>query len=155
MAYNKSKAKGASFEAKIADILTKEFGKDFKRVPLSGALEWMKGDIICIEDTAWFPYTVECKHYATIDWNSLLTAKSNDMYSFWKQTLREAEVMKKLPLLIFRWDRSKDFVAYNDSIQVESYIEVKSFGYNFKVCLLDDWLRAIKSQTMLASSTIK
>lgn len=151
MAYNKSKAKGSSFEAKIAERFTSEFGKDFKRVPLSGALEWMKGDIICIEDTAWFPYTVECKHYASIDWNSLLTAKSNDMFSFWQQTLREANVMKKKPLLVFRWDRSKDYVAFDDDIEISEYIQVKSFGYTFKIALLDTWITTIKNQTDLAS----
>lgn len=150
MAYNRSKAKGSSFEAKIAERFTKEFGKDFKRVPLSGALEWMKGDIICIEDTAWFPYTIECKHYAEIDWNSLLTAKSNNMFSFWQQTQREALVMKKKPLLVFRWDRSKDYVAFNDSVELESYIEVKAFNNNFKIALLDDWITAIKNNSTLA-----
>jgi hypothetical protein len=150
MAYNRSKAKGSAFEAKIAERFTKEFGKDFKRVPLSGALEWMKGDIICIQDTAWFPYTIECKHYAELDWNNLLTAKSNDMYSFWHQTMREAAVMKKKPLLIFRWDRSKDYVAFEDNIVVTSYIEVKAFDVSFKIALLDDWITAIKNQTDLA-----
>ena len=151
MAYNKSKAKGSSFEAKIAERFTSEFGKDFKRVPLSGALEWMKGDIICIQDTAWFPYCTECKHYASLDWNSLLTAKSNDMFSFWKQTQREAEVMKKKPLLVFRWDRSKDYVAFDDDTEVKSFIMVNSFGHSFKIALLDDWIQAFKSQSNISN----
>lgn len=144
MAYNKSKAKGNAFEAKIAKRFTAEFGKEFKRVPLSGALEWMKGDIVCIKDTAWFPYCVELKHYKEINWNSLLTAKSADMYSFWEQTVREAEVMEKLPLLVFRWDRSKDYVAYADNIAVDNYLEVSSFGHKFKISLLDDWIEVVK-----------
>ena len=59
--------------------------------------------------------------------------------------------MKKRPLLIFRWNRSKDFVAYDDSIEISSFIHVKSFGYDFKIALFDDWLVAVKSQTDLAS----
>lgn len=152
MAYNKSKAKGSAFEAKIAKRFTEEFGKEFRRVPLSGALEWMKGDVICIKDTAWFPWCIEAKHYKEINWNSLLTAKSADMYSFWEQTQREAKVMDKEPLLIFRWDRSKDYVAYNDDIvKVADYIEVSSFGHRFKIALMDDWVTAVKNQTKLAS----
>jgi hypothetical protein len=151
MAYNKSKAKGSAFEAKIAASLTIDFGKQFRRVPLSGALEWMKGDIMCIVDTAWFPWCIECKHYKEINFNSLLTAKSADMYSFWEQTQREALVMEKKPLLIFRWDRSKDFVAYDDDIIVESFMEVNSFGHKFKIALLTDWVKAVKSQTDLAN----
>ena len=146
MAYNKSKAKGSAFEAKIAKLFTEEFGKDFKRVPLSGALEWMKGDIICIQDTAWFPYTIECKHYKEINWNNLLTAKSAEMYKFWEQTLREAEVMKKKPLLIFRWDRSKDYVAFDDDLDVVNCIEVNAFKMKFKIALLDEWLVEAKKQ---------
>jgi len=152
MAYNKSKAKGSAFEAKIAKRFTEEFGKEFKRVPLSGALEWMKGDIVCIKDTAWFPYTIEAKHYKEINWNSLLTAKSSDMFSFWEQTQREADVMEKKPLLVFRWDRSKDYVAFDDDTQLDNYLEVSSFGHYFKIALLDDWLVAIKNQTNLANS---
>ena len=52
--------------------------------------------------------------------------------------------MEKKPLLIFRWNRSKDFVAFNDNLIVDFYIEVKSFGCHFKVTKLDDWLIKIK-----------
>lgn len=146
---NKSKIKGSAYEAKITKLLTDEFKKEFRRVPLSGSLEWLKGDIFVPTDTAWFPYTIECKHYATIDWSNLLTAKTSDLHNFWKQTTREAEVMKRKPLLIFRWNRSKDYVAFNDDIIVDNYVEIQSFGNNFKICLLDEWLVAIKNQTDL------
>ena len=149
MAVNKSKVKGSAFEAKIAKILSQEFGREFRRVPLSGAIEYLKGDIWVPSDTSWFPYCIECKHYKEIQWNNFLTSKTTNMYSFWEQTVREAEVMDKKPLLIFRWDRSKDFVAYNDDLVVENYIEVSSFGHTFKISLLADWVTAIKNQTNL------
>ena len=66
------------------------------------------------------------------------------MLQFWRQAVREAEVMEKKPLLIFRWNRSKDFVAFNDNLIVDFYIEVKSIGCHFKVTKLDDWLTKIK-----------
>ena len=64
--------------------------------------------------------------------------------------VREAEVMRKKPLLIFRWNRSKDFVGWNDDIVVNHYVEIKSFGCHFKITQLDDWILALKSQTTLA-----
>ena len=146
---NAGKIKGSAYEAKIALLLSKEFGKEFRRVPLSGAIDYLKGDIWMPHDTAWFPYCIECKHYASIEWNNLLTSKTTDMYSFWAQTVREAEVMHKKPLLIFRWNRSKDFVAFSDEIVVDNYVEIKSFGHQFKIALLSEWLTAIKKQTNL------
>jgi len=147
---NAGKIKGSAYEAKIALLLSKEFGKEFRRVPLSGAIDYLKGDIWMPHDTAWFPYCIECKHYASVEWNNLLTSKTTDMYSFWAQTVREAGVMHKKPLLIFRWNRSKDFVAFSDEIIVDNYIEIKSFGHQFKIALLSEWLTAIKKQTNLA-----
>jgi hypothetical protein len=149
---NKSKIKGSAYEAKIATKLSEEFGKEFRRVPLSGSIDYLKGDIWTPHDTAWWPYCIECKHYSDIEWNNLLTSKTTDMLSFWRQAVREAEVMKKKPLLIFRWNRSKDFVAFNDEIQVSNCMHIKSFDCEFTIALLDQWLAAIKSQTNLANS---
>lgn len=148
---NRSKIKGSAYEAKIKDILNAAFPNiQFERVPLSGAIEYLKGDIWTPHDTAAWPWCIEAKHYAELEWNNLLTAKTTDILNFWKQTLREAEVMKKKPLLIFRWNRSKDFVAFDDDIKTDSFIQVNSFGYSFKIALLEDWLRAVKSQTDIA-----
>jgi hypothetical protein len=141
---SKSKIKGSAYEAKIAKLLTNEFKVEFRRVPLSGAIDYLKGDIWTPKDTAWWPYCIECKHYKDIQWNNFLTSKTTDMLTFWKQTLREAEVMEKKPLLIFRWNRSKDFIAFDDDLQIEHYVEVKSFGYHFKVTLLEEWIKKIK-----------
>jgi hypothetical protein len=149
---SRSKIKGSAYEAKIADILNTEFPNiQFERVPLSGSISYLKGDIWTPHDTAAWPWCIEAKHYAQLEWNNLLTAKSTDIIRFWQQTLREAEVMKKKPALIFRWNRSKDFIAYNDDIQVENYIQVCSFGYSFKIALLSEWIQAVKNQTNLAN----
>ena len=44
MAHNKSKAKGSAYEQKIATRLSSEFGKEFRRVPLSGSIDYLKGE---------------------------------------------------------------------------------------------------------------
>jgi len=147
---NKSKIKGSAYEAKIKRYLNSHLNFEFERMPLSGAIEYLKGDLWTPHDTAAWPYCIECKHYKDIQWNNLLTAKTTDLLNFWRQAEREAEVMKKKPLLIFRWNRSKDFVGWSDEIEVDHYVEIKSFGCHFKVTQLDDWIKALKSQTNLA-----
>jgi hypothetical protein len=142
---SKGKIKGTTYEYKIRDLFSKEFDRKFERVPLSGALEYLKGDIFCPH---WpqIPWTIELKHHKEVDWNNLLTAtKSNLLIKFWEQTTREAEVMKKLPLLIYRWDRGKDYVCWTDEgahigIEVADYIHINVNGESFRMALLKDWL---------------
>ena len=146
---NKSKIKGSAYEAKIKRYLNSQFDIEFERMPLSGSIEYLKGDLWTPHDTAAWPYCIECKHYKDIQWNNLLTAKTTDILQFWRQAVREAEVMRKEPLLIFRWNRSKDFVGWSDNVKVDHYIEIKSFGCHFKVTQLDDWVKAVKEQKNL------
>jgi len=146
---NKSKIKGSAYEAKIKRYLNSHFDIEFERMPLSGSIEYLKGDIWTPHDTAAWPYCIECKHYKDIQWNNLLTAKTTDLLNFWRQAVREAEVMRKDPLLIFRWNRSKDFVGWSDNVEVDHYVEIKSFGCHFKVTQLDDWVKAVKEQKNL------
>lgn len=141
-----SKLKGAAFETKMTKLLTSELGVEFKRMPLSGAIEYLKGDIWVPSDTAGFKYTIECKHYAELEWNNFLTAKSTDILQFWIQAKEAAEKMGKSPLLLFRWNRSKDFAGYSDfSVQCPSYVEINSFGHHFRISLLTDWIEAYKN----------
>jgi len=146
---NKSKIKGSAYEAKIKRYLNSHFDIEFERMPLSGSIEYLKGDLWTPHDTAAWPYCIECKHYKDIQWNNLLTAKTTDILQFWRQAVREAEVMRKEPLLIFRWNRSKDFVGWSDDVKVDHYLEIKSFGCHFKVTQLDDWVKAVKEQKNL------
>ena len=146
---NKSKIKGSAYEAKIKRYLNSHFDIEFERMPLSGSIEYLTGDIWTPHVTAAWPYCIECKHYKDIQWNNLLTAKTTDLLNFWRQAVREAEVMRKEPLLIFRWNRSKDFVGWSDDVEVNHYVEIKSFGCHFKVTQLDDWVKAVKEQKIL------
>ena len=142
---SKSKIKGSAYEAKIRDLLTKELDIEFKRMPLSGSLEYLKGDLWTPHDTAAWPYCIECKHYKEVNWNGLLTATSSDLLNFWRQAQREAEVMKKKPLVIYRWNRSKDYVCWDDEVEIEHYIECSVFVCKFNMGLLGDWIKKIKS----------
>ena len=139
-----SKNKGRSYEYKVRDLLTETFETQFERVPLSGALSYLKGDVYA----PWmpgFPWCVEAKHHKEVPWNNLLTAKSSLLLDFWRQTVREAQVMKKFPLLIYKWDRSKNFCCWSDeTVCIENYVEVKVGDIHFKMALLDDWLKEAK-----------
>lgn len=141
---NASKTKGRSFEYVVRDKFTETFNSQFERVPLSGALAYLKGDVYApwLPD---FPWTVEAKHHKEVPWNNLLTAKSSLILDFWDQTTREAAVMKRNPLLVYKWDRSKIFACWNDElVTVTSFIEVNAFERRFKMALFDDWLNSAK-----------
>lgn len=86
-------------------------------------------------------YVVECKHYKELEFKNLLTSKSNDIYAFWKQAQEQAKIMDKEPLLIFRWDRGKDYIAWNTSFNCKKQMNIVAFGYDFKIALLEDWLK--------------
>jgi hypothetical protein len=140
---NTSKTKGRSFEYVVRDIFTEAFNTQFERVPLSGALAYLKGDVYA----PWkpdFPWCVEAKHHKEVPWNNVLTAKSSLLLDFWRQTVREAKIMKKEPLLVYKWDRSKLFACWNDSININEYVYIKSGDCEFKMGLLDDWVSQAK-----------
>lgn len=147
---NKSAAKGGAFERKIRDIFETYYDIPFERVPSSGALDYLKGDVWAPHHQHVWPYVIECKHYKELDFNSLLTAKSNDLYSFWEQATRQVEEQeeksgrKKIALVVFRWNRSKNYVICElEEIPLE-HIVVKAHGHAFCIALLDDWLKSNK-----------
>lgn len=146
--YNKSKIKGTAYENKIKKILSDYFGFKFERVPYSGALDYLKGDIWTPSNYQEWEYCIECKHYKELNFNSLLTAKSNDIWGFWDETVKEAKIMDKKPLLIFKWDRSKDFAMWHgaDEIEVETQMEIKAFENHVKLAELSLWMQKIKSK---------
>ncbi len=137
---NLSKTKGRAFEYVVRDKCSDTFKSQFERVPLSGALTYLKGDVYApwLPD---FPWTIEAKHHKEVDWNNILTAKSNLLLEFWDQTTREAKVMNKLPLLVYKWDRSKIHCCWDDDrIKIDNYVFVQSANRKFYMGLFDDWL---------------
>jgi len=137
---NASKNKGRAFEYVVRDKMTETFKSQFERVPLSGALSYLKGDVYApwLPD---FPWTIEAKHHKEVDWNNVLTAKTSLLLEFWDQTTREAMVMKKHPLLIYKWDRSKLYACwFDDKVKTKNFVHVRSGTREFYMTLLDDWL---------------
>lgn len=138
------RAKGARTETVVRDTLRKHTGLTWERVPGSGALDpkhLLKGDLYVPGRTNL--WCVECKGYAEDHLTSaLLTGKNPQLIEFWKQAIRQGQQVSKKPLLIFKFDRSKIFVAFEDMPNSSAYrhIFVSIEGYEFFVSLLDDWL---------------
>lgn len=138
-----SRAKGARAEAVVRDYLKKATGLGWERVPSSGALDpkhKLKGDLYLPDMKNY--YCVEVKHYAEDHINSgLLTNKNPQLLDFWKQTVREALQVNRMPLLIFKFDRSKLFCAFEDMpTQNYRFLFMSIDGYEFFVALLEDWI---------------
>lgn len=139
-----SRAKGARAEAAVRDILRKETGHNWERVPGSGALDpkhKLKGDLYIPDSSN--KYCVEIKHYAEDHLTSkLLTSKTPQIIEWWKQTVRESNQVDRVPLLIYKFDRSKCFVAFTQTPNGKyDYLSVNVSGHNFHTCELTEWLK--------------
>ena len=138
-----SRAKGARTETVVRDALKKHTGLGWERVPGSGALDpkhQLKADLYVPGRTNL--YAVEVKGYAEDHISSaLLTGKNPQLIEFWKQSVRQGHQVNKKPLLAFKFDRSKIFVAFLDMPTGNyRYIFVSIDGHEFYVALLEDWL---------------
>ena len=50
-------------------------------------------------------------------------------------------VMKKNPLLVYKWDRSKLFACwFDDKVTTKNFVNIRSGTREFYMALLDDWL---------------
>lgn len=138
-----SRAKGARTETVVRDALKKHTGLGWERVPGSGALDpkhQLKADLYVPGRTNL--YAVEVKGYAEDHISSaLLTGKNPQLIEFWKQSVRQGKQVNKKPLLAFKFDRSKIFVAFLDMpTSSYRYIFVSIDEHEFYVALLEDWL---------------
>lgn len=111
-----SRAKGRTAELKARDELRKLTGLVWERTPMSGALDAkhkMKGDLYIPQVN--LRYCVEVKHYADDHVNTkILTGNKPMVLEWWAQAVREAKQMDREPLLMFKHNRSKWFIAFTD-----------------------------------------
>ena len=140
-----SRAKGSRAENDVAKALKAATGHDFKRVPLSGGLHashGLKGDLYIPNSLNIF--CIEVKHYKDDHLTSkVLTDKDPQLLEWWKQTIREAAQVSRKPLLIFKFDRSKMFVAFKDMPNTTNYrcMFIQVDTHEFYVAKLEDWLK--------------
>lgn len=123
------KAKGKKYEDKIAKMLQSHFienhteyrelfekvGNDElkpKRDFSSGTTMGAHGDINLNLLKNYFPYSIECKHWASLDVtiNAILKGKLTSLESIWKaQAVPKANHCKLHPLVVFSGNRTEIF----------------------------------------------
>ena len=133
------RAKGAEGERQVRDLLRKHTKLEFQRVPMSGALDYMKGDIFL--PNMHNNYCIEVKFYKDSHFNDkILTAlKSNIFIGWWDQTIEQAKKAGAKPALFFKYNRSKIFVAQRDEPENGlNYMYVSHLGCY--VSLAHEWL---------------
>jgi Holliday junction resolvase len=105
-----ARAKGQRGEYAVRDLLREHTGLQWERTPASGALEYLKGDLYIPNEKPKF--VIEVKNYKDSALNDkILTNTTNNLNIWWTKLLHQAEQNKCEPLLFFKYDRSKIFVA--------------------------------------------
>ena len=133
------RAKGAEGERQVRDLLRKHTELEFQRVPMSGALDFMKGDIFL--PNMHNNYCIEVKFYKDSHFSDkvLTEKKSNVFIQWWNQTIEQAKKAGAKPALFFKYNRSKIFVAQKDKPENGlDYMYVSFLGCY--VSLAQDWL---------------
>ena len=136
-----SRAKGARGEYLVRDMLRNATGLQFERVPSSGALSYLKGDLYVPDAKNLF--CIEVKNYEKSPLtDKIFTNKTNYFLQWWEKIVKQAELKLQQPLLFFKYSRSKVFVA--------TTIEPKNCKYMYinwldcYVLLAEEWLQQEK-----------
>ena len=134
-----SRAKGARGEYLVRDMLREATGLKFERVPASGALEYLKGDIYVPNNKNL--YCIEVKNYADSPLtDKIFTAtKTNNLIRWWKKVVQQAYNGDQKPLLFFKYNRSKVFVVTELEPSNKTDYMYISFLKCY-ICLADEWL---------------
>ena len=150
-----SRAKGRTAEVKAKEELRKASGLPWERTPLSGALDakhMLKGDLYVPAHN--LAFCVEVKHYKDDQLTSkVITSTNPTLMQWWDQTVREAGQMNKLPFLMFKFDRSKWFVASTD-LPLETGISIALFDCEtdmyFNVAGFNNLVKSLKTKDRVA-----
>ena len=134
-----SRAKGARGEYLVRDMLREHTGHQFERVPSSGALEYLKGDLYVPH--AKNKFCIEVKNYAESPLtDKIFTAsKTNYLIQWWTKLVRQADSGNQDPLLFFKYNRSPVFVATEFPPEsTDHYIFISFLGCF--ILLAEEWL---------------
>lgn len=134
-----SRRKGSKNERSVAKIMEDWTGYEFARTPQSGGLHWKKshtsGDIVCIDDKHGprFPFSIECKFHEELFLLPLIQGltgkKSNKIIDFWEQSLFDASMVGKVPLVFMRKNGMKKdlhFVMMSEALFNQWLVQLES-----------------------------
>jgi Holliday junction resolvase len=133
-----SRQKGARGEYIVRDMLREWRGHQFERVPASGALAYLKGDL-------WVPneknrFCIEVKFYkeSPLSDKIFTQEKTNNLMQWWRKIVLQAKGMEQEPLLFFKYNRSKVFVVSAIRPDSTKYMHISWLGCY--VALAEEWL---------------
>jgi len=135
-----ARAKGARGEYLVRDMLREATGYKFERVPASGALEYLKGDLYVPNEKNIF--CIEVKNYAESPLSDkIFTAtKTNNLINWWTKIQKQARGGNQEPMLFFKYNRSPVFVVTEKKPEnLERYMYI-----NFLSCYVavaEEWLK--------------
>ena len=133
-----SRAKGARGEYLVRDMLRHATGLIFERVPNSGALAYLKGDLYVPHETNRF--CIEVKNYAESPLSDKIFTqeRTNNLARWWKKLQKQATAGNQEPLLFFKYNRSKVFACIDYEPDHCKYLHIS--WLNCSVMLAEDWL---------------
>ena len=138
-----SRAKGARGEYLVRDLLREHTNLQFERVPSSGALDYLKGDLYVPHFKNNF--CIEVKNYqeSPLSDKIFTQKRTNNLIKWWKKLQEQAEGGNQKPLLFFKYNRSPVFVVTeNKPENTEDWLSI-----NFLDCyvlLAEEWLNKEK-----------
>ena len=144
-----SRSKGMRAEYLVRDLLRAQTGLEFQRVPQSGALAYLKGDIYLPDRQN--KYCIEVKHYKNDNITSnLFNVSVSNLEKWWLQAVREAAVMKNEPLLVFRKDRGSWLTATLEPVEapVELVLTTDAMQDTIYIYLFSIWLEQQSEETL-------
>jgi hypothetical protein len=138
-----SRAKGARGEYLVRDLLREHTNLQFERVPSSGALDYLKGDLYVPHFKNNF--CIEVKNYqeSPLSDKIFTQKRTNNLIKWWKKLQEQAEGGNQKPLLFFKYNRSPVFVVTeNKPENTKDWLLI-----NFLDCyvlLAEEWLNKEK-----------
>ena len=138
-----SRAKGARGEYLVRDMLREHSNLQYERVPNSGALEYLKGDLYIPHEKN--IYCIEVKNYAESPLSDRIFTqkKTNNLIKWWKKLIIQAEGGNQTPLLFFKYNRSPIYVVTDLRPDVtEEYLYIRFL--NCYILLAEEWLEKEK-----------
>ena len=95
-----SRAKGQRGEYFVRDLLREYTNLQFERVPSSGALSYLKGDLYIPDANN--AYCIEVKNYEKSPFtDKIFTNKTNYILQWWDKIVDQASIKDQKPLLFF------------------------------------------------------
>ena len=137
-----SRAKGARGEYLVRDMLREYTNLQFERVPNSGALEYLKGDLYIPHTKN--KYCIEVKNYADSPLtDKMFTApKTNNLIRWWNKLKIQAEQGDQEPLLFFKYNET----VTSCNIHCHNYLVNTLFQKKYQFISTNSQLKVLRIQ---------